>query len=106
MTFGARVPVEDESEIGYNRKSARCVLRCWGESAPRRRPAIRQQAEVCFAALKGVFGMGETLASTLVGLVRRIGLSDRLVGWVAFQALGCGVPPTTQRPLADKRAPF
>lgn len=55
---------------------------------------------------QGVFGMGETLASTLVGLVRRIGLSDRLVGWVAFQALGCGVPPTTQRPLADKRAPF
>jgi len=37
-----------------------------------RRPAIRQQAEVCFAALKRVFGMGETLASTLVGLVTRI----------------------------------
>ena len=37
-----------------------------------RRPAIRQQAEVCFAALKRTFGMGETLATTLVGLVTRI----------------------------------
>ncbi|MDQ3923555.1 MAG: transposase [Actinomycetota bacterium] len=37
-----------------------------------RRPAIRQQVEVCFAALKRTFGMGETLASTLVGLVMRI----------------------------------
>jgi hypothetical protein len=37
-----------------------------------RRPAIRQQVEVCFAALKRVFGMGETLAATLVGLVTRI----------------------------------
>lgn len=37
-----------------------------------RRPSIRQQAEVCFAALKGVFGVGETLAKTLVGLVTRI----------------------------------
>ena len=37
-----------------------------------RRPAIRQQAEVCFAALQRVFGMGETLATTLVGLATRI----------------------------------
>ncbi len=38
-----------------------------------RRPAVRQQVEVCFAALKRVFGMGEmTLAKTLVGLVTRI----------------------------------
>ncbi|MDQ3163261.1 MAG: transposase [Actinomycetota bacterium] len=37
-----------------------------------RRPAIRQQVEVCFAALKRVFGLGETLAKTLVGLVTRI----------------------------------
>jgi hypothetical protein len=41
------------------------------ERADRRAP-IRQQVEVCFAALKGVFGMGETLAKTLVGLVTRI----------------------------------
>ena len=37
-----------------------------------RRATIRQQAEVCFAALKGVFGMEGTLAKTLVGLVTRI----------------------------------
>jgi hypothetical protein len=37
-----------------------------------RRPATRQQVEVCFAALKRVFGLGETLAKTLVGLVTRI----------------------------------
>ncbi|MCA1718667.1 MAG: transposase [Actinobacteria bacterium] len=37
-----------------------------------RRPAIRQQVEVCFAVLKRVFGLGETLAKTLVGLVTRI----------------------------------
>ncbi len=37
-----------------------------------RRPATRQQVEVCFAALKGVFGMDGTLAKTLVGLVTRI----------------------------------
>jgi hypothetical protein len=37
-----------------------------------RRPAIRQQAEVCFATLKRTFGMDGTLASTLVGLASRI----------------------------------
>ncbi len=37
-----------------------------------RRPAVRQQAEVCFAALKGVFGLDGTLATTLVGLATRI----------------------------------
>jgi hypothetical protein len=36
------------------------------------RPAIRQQVEMCFAVLKRAFGMGETLATTLVGLVTRI----------------------------------
>jgi hypothetical protein len=37
-----------------------------------RRPAVRQQIEVCFAHLKGAFGLGETLAKTLVGLAIRI----------------------------------
>ena len=41
------------------------------EKADRRAP-IRQQVEVCFAALKGVFGMGGTLAKTLTGLATRI----------------------------------
>jgi hypothetical protein len=33
---------------------------------------VRQQVEVCFARLKRVFGLGETLAATLVGLAIRI----------------------------------
>jgi IS5 family transposase len=37
-----------------------------------RKPAVRQQVEVCFAALKRVFGLGQTLAKTLAGLVTRI----------------------------------
>jgi len=37
-----------------------------------RKPQVRQQVEVCFAALKRVFGMGETLATTLAGLVTRV----------------------------------
>ncbi len=37
-----------------------------------RRPAVRQQVEVCFAALKRVLGLGETLAKTLIGLATRI----------------------------------
>ena len=37
-----------------------------------RRPQVRQQVKVCFAALKRAFGMGETLAITLAGLVTRI----------------------------------
>ena len=37
-----------------------------------RRPATRQQVEICFAALKRAFGLGATLAKTLVGLATRI----------------------------------
>lgn len=40
--------------------------------ASARRPGIRQQVEICFSSLKRVFGVGETLAKTLVGLVTRI----------------------------------
>jgi hypothetical protein len=40
--------------------------------ASARRPRIRQQVEICFSSLKRVFGVGETLAKTLVGLVTRI----------------------------------
>jgi hypothetical protein len=47
----------------------RVLLRTEGAS---RRPALRQQVEVCFATLKRTFGLGETLATTLVGLVTRI----------------------------------
>ncbi len=40
--------------------------------ASARRPGVRQQVEICFSSLKRIFGLGETLATTLVGLVTRI----------------------------------
>jgi hypothetical protein len=40
--------------------------------ASARRPGVRQQIEICFWSLKRVFGLGETLAKTLVGLATRI----------------------------------
>jgi hypothetical protein len=42
------------------------------EKADRHRPPMRQQVEVCFAALKRVFGMERTLAKTLTGLATTI----------------------------------
>jgi hypothetical protein len=40
--------------------------------ASARRPGVRQQVEIAFSSLKRIFGLGETLATTLVGLVTRI----------------------------------
>ncbi len=40
--------------------------------ASARRPGIRQQIEIDFPSLKRIFGLGETLATTLVGLATRI----------------------------------
>jgi hypothetical protein len=40
--------------------------------ASARRPGVRQQVEIAFSSLKRVFGLGETLAKTLVGLATRI----------------------------------
>ena len=37
-----------------------------------RRHGVRQQVEIALSSLKRVFGLGETLASTLVGLATRI----------------------------------
>ncbi len=37
-----------------------------------RQGGVRQQVEIALASLKRVFGIGETLATTLVGLVTRI----------------------------------
>jgi hypothetical protein len=37
-----------------------------------RRPGIRQRIDIAISSLKRVFGLGETLASTLVGLATRI----------------------------------
>ena len=40
--------------------------------ASARRPGVRQQIEIAFSSLKRTFRLGETLATTLVGLVTRI----------------------------------
>jgi hypothetical protein len=37
-----------------------------------RQHGVRQQVEIALSSLKRVFGLGETLASTLVGLATRI----------------------------------
>jgi hypothetical protein len=50
---------------------AECGILLVTERAKRRR-GIRQQIEIAFASLKRVFGLGETLATTLVGLATRI----------------------------------
>lgn len=42
------------------------------ERAELANPATRQQVEICFAALKGAFGLGTTLARTLTGFAIRI----------------------------------
>ncbi len=57
-----------------------------------RRPPIRQQVEVCFSALKRVFGMDGTLAKTLTGLVTRIATK------VAAYTYGCYVNRFLGRP--------
>lgn len=40
--------------------------------ASARCPRVRQQVEIAFSSLKRIFGIGETLATTLVGLITRI----------------------------------
>jgi hypothetical protein len=40
--------------------------------ASARRPGVRQQIEIAFSSLKRTFGLVETLATTLVGLLTRI----------------------------------
>jgi hypothetical protein len=42
------------------------------DQASARRPGVRQQIEIAFSSLKRTFGLGETLATTLVGLATRI----------------------------------
>ena len=37
-----------------------------------RQPGLRQRIEIAFSSLKRVFGLGETLATTLIGLATRI----------------------------------
>ena len=58
-----------------------------------RHPPIRQQVEVCFAALKRVFGMDGTLAKTLEGLAARIAAKV-----AAYYTYGCYINRLLGRP--------
>jgi hypothetical protein len=51
---------------------AECGIALITSEASTRRPALRQQIEIAFSTLKRTFGLGQTLAKTLVGLVSRI----------------------------------
>lgn len=62
-----------------------------------RRPVIRQQVEVCIAALKRVFGLDGTLAKTLTGLATRIAAK------VAAYTYGCYVNRLLGRPQGHIR---
>ena len=53
---------EELAELGISLVTERAKQRC----------GIRQHIEICFSSLKRVFGLGETLATTLVGLATRI----------------------------------
>lgn len=56
------------------------------------RPSVRQHIEICFAALKGTFGLDRTLATTLVGLATRIAAK------MTAHAYGCRVNRLLGRP--------
>jgi CRP-like cAMP-binding protein len=63
-------------DLAYNSKELREALAEVGillstEPSERRR-GVRQRIEIALSSLKRVFGLGETLATTLVGLATRI----------------------------------
>ena len=76
-------------ELG--KELAGCGILLATEKANRLTP-IRQQVEVCFAALKRVFGMDGTLAKTLTGLVTKVATK------VAAYTYGCYINLLLGRP--------
>lgn len=63
-----------------------------------RQQGIRQQAEIAFSTLKGVFGIERTLAKTLVGLATRI------VAKICAYTYGCYVNRLLGRPQGRIKA--
>ncbi|MDQ3639604.1 MAG: transposase, partial [Actinomycetota bacterium] len=63
LAYQSRELEEDLAESG--------IVLVTGEASARR-PDVRQRVEIAFSSLKRVFGLGETLAKTLVGLATRI----------------------------------
>jgi hypothetical protein len=74
--FGAGSSEEALADLAYSSEQLRAALAEVGillatEQAERRR-GVRQHIEITLSSLKRVFGLGETLATTLVGLATRI----------------------------------
>jgi hypothetical protein len=74
--LGDRVARKLLGDLAYRSKELRKVLAGVGillttEPSERRR-GLRQRIEIAISSLKRVFGLGETLATTLVGLATRI----------------------------------
>ena len=63
-------------DLAYNSKELKKALGEVGillaTERSERRAGVRQRVEIALSSLKRVFGLGETLASTLVGLATRI----------------------------------
>jgi hypothetical protein len=63
-------------DLAYNSKELKKALAEVGillaTEHSERRVGVRQQIEIALSSLKRVFGLGETLATTLVGLATRI----------------------------------
>ena len=74
--LGERVARKLLGELAYRSKELREALAEVGillNTAPsERRRGLRQRIEIAISSLKRVFGLGETLATTLVGLATRI----------------------------------
>jgi hypothetical protein len=63
-------------DVAYNSKELKKALAevriLLATERSEKRAGVRQQVEIAISSLKRVFGLGETLASTLVGLATRI----------------------------------
>jgi hypothetical protein len=74
--LGERVARKLLGDLAYRSKELREALAEVGillsTEPSERRHGLRQQIEIAISSLKRVFGLGETLASTLVGLATRI----------------------------------
>jgi hypothetical protein len=82
-------------DLAYNSKELREALAEVGillstEPSERRR-GVRQRIEIALSSLKRVFGLGETLASTLVGLATRIAakICAYTYAFLVNRKLGC-----------------
>ena len=83
-------------ELAYNSEELRAALAEVGillatERAERRR-GVRQHIEITLSSLKRVFGLGETLATTLSGLATRIAAKNSSLHLRLLRQPGVGAP--------------